>query len=323
MTVWLKKRLLTLGDNIYKDDFMNKFEIIYNLADELGCSVKYDEPMNVHTTFKIGGNAALFIEVDDKIQLSQIIKLCNQENIRYIILGKGSNLLISDSGLDAVVIKLTGDFKSIQRLDDTTIYCGAGLSLASLCRDAENNSLSGLEFAWGIPGTVGGAAFMNAGAYGGEMKDVVYSVTHIDNDGKIGVIKNLDLNFGYRHSIYKENGFTIIGVTLKLKLDNKNNIRNKMDYFLQRRKDKQPIEFPSAGSVFKRPEGNYAGTLIEQCGLKGKTIGGAQVSEKHAGFIINIGNATQSDVTQLIEFVQNTVKEKTGYFLEREIIYLN
>lgn len=306
----------------FKDDFMNKFENIHNFAKDIGCICKVNEPMSLHTTFKIGGNAKLFIEVCEEIQLSKIIKLCNESNVDYFILGKGSNLLVSDDGLDMVVIKLTGKFKEIQRLDENTVYCGAGLSLASLCREMENNSLSGLEFAWGIPGTVGGAAFMNAGAYGGEMKDVVYSVTHIDNQGKIGTIKGQNLNFAYRHSIYKENGFVIIGVTLKLKLDSKNLIRNRMDDYMQRRKDKQPLDFPSAGSVFKRPEGNFAGTLIEICKLKGKTIGGAQVSEKHAGFIINVGNATENDVVELIKLIQDTVKRKTGYFLEREIIHL-
>jgi len=301
---------------------MNKFENIYNFAISSGCNAEYSVPMKLHTTFKIGGNASLFIEVETITQLSDIVRLCNNENIKYMILGKGSNLLISDKGLDIVVIKLCGEFKTTERLDNNTIYCGAGMSLAGLCREAENNSLSGLEFAWGIPGSVGGAVFMNAGAYGGEMKDVVYSVTHIDKNGKIGTIKGDDLKFGYRHSIYKENGYSIIGATFKLNLDNKNNIRNKMDDFMQRRKDKQPLEYPSAGSVFKRPEGNFAGTLIEKCGLKGKTIGGAQVSEKHAGFIINIGEATAEDVLNLVKHIQTTVKDKTGYTLERELIFL-
>lgn len=301
---------------------MSKFDSVYSLAKILGCSAKYDEPMSNHTTFKIGGKAALFLKVDKASQLSEIIKLCNLQNIEYYILGKGSNLLVNDNGVDKVVISLTGDFKRIERLDDTTLYCGAGCSLAGLCREAEENSLSGLEFAWGIPGSVGGAAFMNAGAYGGEMKDVIYSVSQIDKEGKLGQIKSNDLDFSYRHSIYKDNGFTIIGITVKLKLDSKNLIRNRMDDFMQRRKDKQPLEYPSAGSVFRRPEGNYAGTLIEQCGLKGKTIGGAQVSPKHAGFIVNIGGATSKDVQDLISFIQTTVKEKTGYILEREIIFL-
>lgn len=206
---------------------------------------------------------------------------------------------------------------------DYTFHCGAGLSLAGLCREVENNSLSGLEFAWGIPGSVGGAVYMNAGAYGGEMKDTVFSVTHIDKEGKIGTIKSDDLDFGYRHSVYKENGFTIIGATFKLKLDNRNEIRNRMDDYMSRRKDKQPLEFPSAGSVFRRPEGNYAGALIEKCGLKGKTIGGAQVSPKHAGFIVNIGGATATDVKELVKLIQDTVQSETGYYLKREIIYLD
>ena len=302
---------------------MKNIETVYSLAKILGCKAKYDESMANHTTFKIGGNAPLYIEVNKPSQLSQIVKLCKEENVEYFILGNGSNLLVSDKGVDYVVICLKGDFKNISLLDNNTLYCGAGASLASLCREAEKNGLSGLEFAWGIPGTVGGAAYMNAGAYGGEMKDVVYSVHHIDKDGNLGTIKSSDLNFSYRHSIYKENGYIIIGITVKLKLDNKNEIRNRMDDFMDRRKSKQPLEYPSAGSVFKRPEGNYAGTLIEQCGLKGKTIGGAQVSEKHAGFIINIGGATCNDVQQLIEHIQSTVKEKTGYILEREIIFLN
>ena len=302
---------------------MKNIETVYSLAKILGCKAKYDESMANHTTFKIGGNAPLYIEVNKPSQLSQIVKLCKEENVEYFILGNGSNLLVSDKGIDYVVICLKGDFKNISLLDNNTLYRGAGVSLASLCREAEKNGLSGLEFAWGIPGTVGGAAYMNAGAYGGEMKDVVYSVHHIDKDGNLGTIKSSDLNFSYRHSIYKENGYIIIGITVKLKLDNKNEIRNKMDDFMDRRKSKQPLEYPSAGSVFKRPEGNYAGTLIEQCGLKGKTIGGAQVSEKHAGFIINIGGATCNDVQQLIEHIQSTVKDKTGYILEREIIFLN
>ena len=164
---------------------------------------------------------------------------------------------------------------------------------------------------------------MNAGAYGGEMKDTVFSVTHIDKEGKIGTIKSDDLDFGYRHSVYKENGFTIIGATFKLKLDNRNEIRNRMDDYMSRRKDKQPLEFPSAGSVFRRPEGNYAGALIEKCGLKGKTIGGAQVSPKHAGFIVNIGGATATDVKELVKLIQDTVQSETGYYLKREIIYLD
>lgn len=300
-----------------------KYENVYTLALELEAQAKYNVPMRTLTTFKIGGNAALLIEVDTRKQLSTLIKYMNENEIDYIILGKGSNVLVNDNGLDKVIIKLKGEFCEVSMLDDTTLYCGAGLSLAGLCKEAESRSLSGLEFAWGIPGSVGGAAFMNAGAYGGEMKDVIYSVTHIDNEGKLGSIKSNDLKLGYRHSVYKENGFTIIGVTLKLKLDSKNSIRDRMDDYMGRRKDKQPLEFPSAGSVFRRPEGNYAGALIQQCGLKGKSVGGAQVSPKHAGFIVNTGNATADDVKNLIALIQKTVKEETGYDLQREIIFLD
>lgn len=302
---------------------MNKFENIYKLAEELGANAQYGVAMSTMTTFKIGGAAGLYIEAETKKQLSSLIKYMNDNKIDYIVLGKGSNVLVNDNGIDKVVIKLKGEFCEVSMLDDTTIYCGAGLSLAGLCKEAESKSLSGLEFAWGIPGSVGGAAFMNAGAYGGEMKDVLYSVTHIDKHGKLGVIKSSDLDLGYRHSIYKVNGFTIIGVTLKLKLDSKNSIRERMDDYMGRRKDKQPLEFPSAGSVFRRPEGNYAGALIEKCGLKGKSVGGAQVSPKHAGFIVNTGSATAEDVKNLVALIQKTVKKETGYSLQREIIFLD
>lgn len=262
---------------------MDKFQKLFKHCNELGIKAKYDVPLSSLTTFKIGGNCRLFAEAENSSQVSKLIKLCNELGIKYIVIGKGSNIVASDDGLDMLVLKLTGDLAKVTRLDDTTFHCGAGMSLAGLCREVENNSLSGLEFAWGIPGSVGGAVYMNAGAYGGEIKDTVYSVTHIDKDGKIGTIKSEDLDFGYRHSVYKENGYTIIGATFKLKLDNRTEIRNRMDDYMSRRKDKQPLEFPSAGSVFRRPEGNYAGALIEKCGLKGKTVGGAQVSPKHAG----------------------------------------
>lgn len=302
---------------------MDNFDKLLKICDEKGISAKKDVPMKTLTTFKIGGPAALCAEAADSSQVSELVRACRELGIEYIVIGKGSNIVVDDKGLDKLVIRLTGDLARVTRLDDTTLHCGAGISLAGLCREAENKSLSGLEFAWGIPGSVGGAVFMNAGAYGGEIKDVVFSVTHIDRDGKIGTIKGADLDFGYRHSVYKENGFTIIGATFRLKLDNRTEIRNRMDDFMGRRKDKQPLEFPSAGSVFRRPEGAFAGALIEQCGLKGKSVGGAQVSPKHAGFIVNIGGATAEDVKNLVELIQSTVKKETGYDLQREIIFLN
>lgn len=302
---------------------MDKYQKLFNICKELGIKARFDVPLSSLTTFRIGGNARLYAEAENSSHVSTLVKECRANEIKYIVIGKGSNIIANDNGLDMLVIRLTGDLAKVTRLDDTTFHCGAGLSLAGLCREVENNSLSGLEFAWGIPGSVGGAVYMNAGAYGGEIKDTVYSVTHIDRDGKIGTIKSNDLDFGYRHSVYKENGFTIIGATFKLKLDNRTEIRNRMDDYMSRRKEKQPLEYPSAGSVFRRPEGNYAGALIEKCGLKGKTIGGAQVSPKHAGFIVNIGGATAEDVKNLIKLIQTTVKEETGYELQREVIFLD
>lgn len=301
---------------------MNKSETIFNLAEILGCEARKYEPMSKHTSFKIGGNADVYIKVNNLSKLSTILKECQASDVDYMILGNGSNLLVSDDGIRGVVIRLDGDFRKITLLDDTTIFCGAGATLAYLCKFALNCGLSGLEFAWGIPGTVGGAVFMNAGAYDGEMKDVVHSVSHISPSGEIGRTEKENLNFGYRTSVYRSNNMIITGVTLKLKKGNPDEIRAKMDNYMSRRSTKQPLEYPSAGSVFKRPEGNFAGALIEQCGLKGKTCGGAQVSEKHAGFIINKSNATAKDVRDLIGEIQKTVSDKTGYSLECELIIL-
>lgn len=301
---------------------MNKSEIIFNLAEILGCEARRNEPMSKHTSFKIGGNADAYIKVNNLSKLSAILKECQTSDVDYMLLGNGSNLLVSDDGIRGAVIRLDGDFRKITLVDDTTIFCGAGATLAYLCKFALNCGLTGLEFAWGIPGTVGGAVFMNAGAYDGEMKEVVHSVSHISPSGEIGRIENDDLKFGYRTSVYRSNNMIITGVTLKLKKGNPDEIRAKMDDYMSRRSTKQPLEYPSAGSVFKRPEGNFAGALIEQCGLKGKTCGGAQVSEKHAGFIINKSNATAKDVRDLIGEIQKTVSDKTGYNLECELIIL-
>ena len=301
---------------------MNKSEIIFNLAEILGCEARQNEPMSKHTSFKIGGNADAYIKVNNLSKLSTILKECQDSDVDYMILGNGSNLLVSDEGIRGTVIRLDGDFRKITLVDDTTIFCGAGATLAYLCKFALNCGLSGLEFAWGIPGTVGGAVFMNAGAYDGEMKDVVHSVSHISPNGEIGRTEKDDLRFGYRTSIYRSNNMIITGITIKLKKGNPDEIRAKMDDYMLRRSTKQPLEYPSAGSVFKRPDGNFAGALIEQCGLKGKLCGGAQVSEKHAGFIINKSNATAKDVRELITQIQKTVSDKTGYNLECELIIL-
>ena len=301
---------------------MDKTDIIFNLAEILGCEARKYEPLSKHTTFKIGGVADTYVKVTSLSKLSTILKECRESDIDYMIIGNGSNILASDDGYRGVVIRLDGDFRKIALVDDDTVYCGAGATLAALCKFALNNGLSGLEFAWGIPGSVGGAVFMNAGAYGGEMKDVVYSVNHLTKNGEPGRTEKDALQFGYRTSVYRQNNAIITGATLKLRKDNPEDIRARMDDYLGRRSSKQPLEYPSAGSVFKRPAGAYAGALIEQCGLKGHSHGGAQVSEKHAGFIINKSNATANDVKSLIREVQTKVYDETGYDLECELIIL-
>lgn len=278
-----------------------------------------DAPMSERTTFKIGGPAKLLVEPKNKNEISNIVKRCNELGIRYIPIGNGSNLLVADEGIDACVILLGKDYADVRLIDDETIYADAGASLMRVCRFALENELSGLEFAYGIPGYCGGAAFMNAGAYGGEMKDVLVKCEHIDKDGNEGCLSADELNLGYRHSAYYDNGCIITGIYLKLNKGNKDEIKAKMDDLIGRRKDKQPIEFPSAGSTFKRPEGYFAGALIQECNLKGATVGGAQVSEKHAGFVINIGGATCKDVLDLCEHISKTVFEQKGVKLEKEI----
>lgn len=301
---------------------MDKTDIIFNLAEILGCEARKYELLSKHTTFKIGGVADTYVKVTSLSKLSTILKECRESDIDYMIIGNGSNILASDDGYRGVVIRLDGDFRKIALVDGDTVYCGAGATLAALCKFALNNGLSGLEFAWGIPGSVGGAVFMNAGAYGGEMKDVVYSVNHLTKNGEAGRTERDGLQFGYRASVYRQNNAIITGATFKLHKDNPADIRSRMDDFLGRRSSKQPLEYPSAGSVFKRPEGAYAGALIEQCGLKGHAHGGAQVSEKHAGFIINRANANANDVKSLIREVQTKVYDETGYNLECELIIM-
>lgn len=301
---------------------MYDLQIIRDLAEKNGFDIIENEPLKNHTSFKIGGNAEMFVTVSNISQLKVVLCACKQNDIPLFILGRGSNLLISDKGMRGVVLNLDGEFKEIS-LKENTITCGAGTNLTKLCTFALSESLSGLEFAYGIPGSVGGAVYMNAGAYGGEMKDVVEEVTHITREGEVVTLSADELDFSYRHSVYKDCDNIIISAKFSLTPAESVDIKSKMDDFMNRRRTKQPLEFPSAGSVFKRPQGNFAGTLIEQCGLKGATVGGAQVSEKHAGFIINIGGATCQDVLELVKLVQDTVQENTGYFLEREIIHIN
>ncbi len=296
---------------------------LINQLGSLGVEYKVDEPMKNHTSFKTGGNASLFIEPQSEEELIKVLTLCSENEVDVFVLGKGSNLLISDDGIkDKAVIHIAQGLEDIRLIDETTIVAGAGASLASLCKFALANELTGLEFAYGIPGSCGGAAFMNAGAYGGEMKDVLISCTHLDKKGNKGTFKGDELDLSYRHSVYSGSDLIITSLTLKLVKGDKAEIESKMNELMQRRKDKQPLEYPSAGSVFKRPEGYFAGALIEQSGLKGATVGGAMVSEKHAGFIINYSGATTADVINLIRHCQQTVKEKFGVALETEIRFI-
>lgn len=275
--------------------------------------------MNAHTTFKIGGPARLMVFPKSEEEISAVIKKCRELGQRYVVVGNGSNLLVADEGIDGVVICLGKDFSEVMLVDDETVFAQAGAQLMKVCRVALENSLSGLEFAYGIPGSCGGGAFMNAGAYGGELKDVIIKCEHIDENGNKGFLCGEDLKLSYRHSAYYDNGCVITGVYMKLKKGNPDEIKAKMDDFMLRRKTKQPLEYPSAGSTFKRPEGYFAGALIEQCNLKGFAVGGAQVSEKHAGFVINKGGATCDDVLKLCDEVARKVKSECGVDLEMEI----
>lgn len=296
---------------------------LINKFDLNNISYKTDEPMCSHTSFKTGGPAALFVDIDNEDTLGRVLELCEEEDKDVFILGKGSNLLVSDDGIrDKVVIHISQNFSDMKLIDDTTIEVSAGASLASLCKFALANSLTGLEFAYGIPGSCGGAAYMNAGAYGGEMKDVTVRVNHIDRNGNRGCFSGDELKFAYRRSAYTDSDLIITSLVVRLKKGDKKEIEAEMTDVMGRRVDKQPLEYPSAGSVFKRPEGYFAGALIEQSGLKGKRIGGAMVSEKHAGFIINYDGATTTDVIDLIRHCQKTVYDKFGVSLETEIKFV-
>ena len=292
---------------------------IASFAEKCGATVIKDAPMKKYTSFRCGGNASVLVIPNSVDCLKRIIDFCNSKNVKPLVIGNGSNLLFTDNGINGVVIKIGSDISKIELLDETTIHCEAGASLKSLCMFALENSLSGLEFAYGIPGTLGGAVYMNAGAYGGEMKDVLVSTTHIDSNGEFGELTQENLKLIYRGSAYTDNDYTIVSAVLKLKKADKKDIKEAMDDKLKKRKDKQPLEYGSAGSTFKRPTGYFAGVLIEQSGLKGYTVGGAQVSEKHAGFVINKNNATATDVINLIRDVQKIVFEKHGVMLETEV----
>lgn len=281
--------------------------------------IKADEPMAKHTTFRVGGNADFFVEAGSPEELSNIIKYLKQTERSYLILGNGSNLLVGDKGYEGVVLHLGSRFNRIET-EGNTVTAQAGALLSAVSKAAARAGLTGLEFASGIPGTVGGAVVMNAGAYGGEMKQVVSKVTVMTEEGEILELDNDTMEFGYRTSIIKNRPFIALEAQLTLMPGEMAAIQEKMEDFAVRRKSKQPLEYPSAGSVFKRPEGYFAGKLIMDAGLRGYRIGGAQVSEKHCGFIINLGNATAADVSELIDEVTERVKEQFSVTLEPEVI---
>ena len=280
-----------------------------------------DEPMKQHTTFKIGGPADYFLVPESGEEAGEIIKICKQTDIPYFILGNGSNLLVGDGGYRGAVIQIYRNMSAVTT-EGTTITAQAGALLSSVAAAAKNASLTGFEFAGGIPGTVGGAAVMNAGAYGGEMKDVLVEVTVMDADGNIFTIPAEKLELGYRTSIIKKAGYIVLEAKIRLEEGDQEAIRERMKELTIQRTTKQPLEFPSAGSTFKRPEGYFAGKLVMDSGLRGYQVGGARVSEKHCGFVINAGGATAKDVRTLMENVRDIVYEKYGVTLEPEVKFL-
>ena len=294
---------------------------LIELCDRSGIGYIENAPLSDYLTFRVGGPCRVMVFPDSADKIIEVLNYLRSSGIRYYIIGKGSNLLCSDSGFDGVILNTT-KYDSLCVINDH-IICSSGISLSRLCRAALDNSLSGLECEYGIPGSVGGAVYMNAGAYGGEIKDSVFSVTHITAGGELETVYRNKLDFGYRHSYYSDKDLFILKTEFALNKADREEIRNKMEDLLSRRKAKQPLDLPSAGSTFKRPEGYYAGALIEECGLKGYSIGGAQVSVKHAGFVVNTGNATCSDITALIDYCRKTVYEKTGVTLEPEVKYIS
>lgn len=281
-------------------------------------AVALAEPMSGHTTFRTGGPADIFIMPESLEEVKASIEILQKHQVPILVIGNGSNLLVSDKGIRGAVVHIGSRMSEIT-IDGEIINAQGGVLLSTLSAKAAENSLTGLEFASGIPGSLGGAITMNAGAYGGEMKDVLVSADVLTKELEVKTVTAGDLHLSYRHSILPEEEYILLNATLRLKKGNLNEIKNKMKELGEQRREKQPLQFPSAGSTFKRPEGYFAGKLIQDADLKGKSIGGAQVSEKHAGFVVNKGNATTQDILDLISFCQQTVFEKFGVSLETEV----
>jgi UDP-N-acetylmuramate dehydrogenase len=283
-------------------------------------NVLYNEPMKKHTSFRVGGNAKAFVTPENTDAFKELIKYLRVSGIDFFVIGNGSNLLVSDKGYDGVIISTQKMVSVSVKENEITALCG--VSLSKLSAVATENSLTGLEFASGIPGSVGGGIVMNAGAYDGELGFVVKNVEYCDENGDLFTVSGDDARFSYRHSLFSDKKLYVMKVVFRLNKGNKKEISDKVAELNERRRDKQPINFPSAGSVFKRPEGHYAGRLIEECGLKGKSIGGAKVSEKHCGFIVNTGSASANNIYELIQLCKKTVFEKQKVKLEPEIKFL-
>ena len=291
------------------------------LCEKLGCKITPECSLKEYTTFRIGGPCRALISINSAVSAAEMLKYLKSNDIRYGVLGRGSNIIVSDEGFDGVILLIGSDFAKIT-VDGDTLKCQAGVLLASACANAQQRGLTGLENLFGIPGTVGGALFMNAGAYGSEMKDVVVSAKYIDENCNICTIDAEDMDLSYRHSIFSDRNCIITSVKMKLEKGDPAEIKKAMTECMHKRSSKQPLEYPSAGSTFKRPEGSYASLLIDQCRLKGMSRGGAQVSEKHSGFVINKGDATCSDVLELCEDIKKIVFDKTGFMLELEPVIL-
>lgn len=283
--------------------------------------ILFHQPMKEYTTFRVGGEAECLLMIRQEEELAKLIPYLNRIEQEYFILGNGSNLLVGDKGYRGIVLKFDGEMEQVS-VDGTHITAKAGALLSKVAATAKDNGLTGLEFAAGIPGSIGGGIVMNAGAYDGEMKQVVESVRVMDSDGQISVLDNDTMEFGYRTSIIKNRPFIVLEVVLQLAEGNREQIGARMEELMQLRRSKQPLEYPSAGSTFKRPEGYYAGKLIMDAGLRGYRIGGAQVADKHCGFIINTGKATAADIREVIEEVQQRVKERFHVALEPEVVFL-
>ncbi len=298
---------------------MTAYKQLIELADEIGCEYSVAESMRKHTTFRIGGPCDIMLFPETKQTAVELIKACSDMNLHYIVLGNGSDMVFGSGGYNGAVIS-TSRLNSIY-VDGNRIYCDAGVSMSALCNAALENSLTGAERLYGIPGTVGGAVCMNAGAYGGQIADILVSCDYFDGDELASRLTG-ELELSYRHSLFSLGSKTVLSACFELESGDKNDIRAAMDDYITRRRTKQPVEYPSAGSVFLRPEGHFAGALIEQCGFKGYSVGGAQVSEKHAGFIINTGNATSGDVKALVNEIKTKVFAETGVSLQCEIKFV-